>query len=98
MADRHTNSMICSNAQRICDTRSTTDTTQQAICKTVKDQDARPMFRPPGPTVSEMPRSLSCCRFAIPMAHFSKRSVQIMPGLIQTKILNMNLEKDEIIS
>ena len=55
-------------------------------------------IRPPGPTISKTPRSFSCCWFAIPIAHFSKRSVQIMPGLMQTKILNMNLEKDEIIS
>ena len=43
-------------------------------------------IRPPGPTVSETPRSFSCCRFATPIAYFSKRSVQIMPGLMQTKI------------
>ena len=43
-------------------------------------------IRPPGLTVSEMPRSFSCCRFATPIAYFSKRSVQIVPGLIQTKI------------
>ena len=97
-ADRHTDSAVSSNTQQICDTRSTTDTTQRAVCKTVEDQAARPMFRPPGPTISETPRSFSCCRFAIPMAHFSKRSAQIMHGLIQTKILNMNFEKDEIIS
>ena len=33
-------------------------------------------IRPPGPTVSEMQRSLSCCRIATPIAYFSKRSVQ----------------------
>ena len=86
LANRHTNSVISSNAQRICDTRSTTDTTQQDVCKMVEDQAARPKFRPPGPTVSETPRSFSCCRFAIPIAYFSKRSVQIVPDLIQTKI------------
>ena len=39
-------------------------------------------IRPPGPTISEMPRFFSCCRFATPIAHFSKRSFQIVPGLI----------------
>ena len=43
-------------------------------------------IRPPGPTVSKTPRSFSCCRFAIPIAYFSKISVQIVPSLIQTKI------------
>ena len=43
-------------------------------------------IRPPGLTVSETLRSFSCYRFATPIAYFSKRSVQIGPGLIQTKI------------
>ena len=43
-------------------------------------------IRPPGPSVSKMPRSFSCCRFAAPIAHLSKRSVQIVSGLIKTKI------------
>jgi hypothetical protein len=64
----------------------------------VEDYAARLKFRPPGPTVSETPRPFSCCRFATPLAYFSKRPVQIVPGLIQTKSLNKNLEKGEIIS
>ena len=97
-ADQDTNSAISSNTQWICDTHITTDTTQWDTCKSVEDHAARPIFRPPGPTVSETPRFFSWCRFAIPIAHFSKRSVQMMPILIQTKILNTNLEKDEILS
>ena len=80
-ADRHTNSAICYNTQWNGDTRSTTDTLQQAVCKAVEDKAARHKFRPPGPTVSEPPRSFPCCRFATPIAYFSKRSVQIVPGL-----------------
>ena len=41
-------------------------------------------IRPPSPTVSETPKSFSCYRFATPIAYFSKRLVQIVPGLIQT--------------
>ena len=29
-------------------------------------------IRPPGPTISVMPRSFSCCRFVTPIAYFSK--------------------------
>ena len=36
-ADRHTNSTICYNTQRNCATRSTPDTLQLAVCKTVQD-------------------------------------------------------------
>ena len=36
-ADRHTNSAICFKTQRNCDTCITTDTLQQAVCKTVED-------------------------------------------------------------
>ena len=81
-ADRHINSAICYNTQRDCDTRSTTDTLQQAVCKAVEDKAAWRKFRPPGPTVSETPRSFLCCRFATPIAYFSKRSVQIVPSLL----------------
>ena len=97
-ADRHTNSAISSNTQWICGTHVATDTTQRDTCKTVEDHAAQPIFRPPGPTVSETPRSFLCCRFATLLAYFSKRSVQIVTSLIQTKNLNKNLEKGEIIS
>ena len=84
-ADRHTNSAISSNTQWICGTHVATDTTQRDTCKTVEDHAAQPIFRPPGPTVSETPSFFSWCRFAIPIAHFSKRSVQMMPDLIKLK-------------
>ena len=35
--DRHINFAICCNTERNCDTRSTTDILQQAVCKTVED-------------------------------------------------------------
>ena len=55
-------------------------------------------IRPPGPTVSEILRSFSWCRFEISVAHFSRSSVQMMPELIQLKFWTRNLEKDEILS
>ena len=36
-AEHHSNSAICGDTQRNCDTRSTTDTLQPAVCKTVED-------------------------------------------------------------
>ena len=44
-ADRHTNSAIFSNTQRIFDTRSTMSTKQRAICRTMEDQAARPHYQ-----------------------------------------------------
>ena len=84
-ADRHTNSAISSNTQWICDTHIATDITQWEARKSVEDQAARPILRLSGPTVCEMPRFFSWCRFAIPIVHFSKRSVQMMTDLIKLK-------------
>jgi len=44
-AGQHANSATSSNTQWICNTCSTTDTTQWAICKTVDDQAARPHYQ-----------------------------------------------------
>ena len=77
-ADRHTNFAISSN---------TSGFVMHAAQRTQRNGTLANQWkiRLPGPTISETPRSFSWCWFEIPIAHFSKRSVQMMPDLIKLK-------------